>query len=302
MAMKFYVCCPENTVEGPISPDRIRAWRRDGQIDAATLVSNSREGGWICLGEVPELMCDTPEEIREQARIASASVRGPGNRIPTATSARDRATTQELTGFHWHTRIRVWLSGLAVLAGCFGEYIPVPGGSVFASMGAFLWSANPDYMGTPYALPIDLRPYYHWIPIYLGIGLGFWPLLGALRARYSDRMGEWACVALGFLLLDVTMTTVINGFVIIPGIVSPLRLLVVGGLLVGAYRMNFDALLYFYRFQRNSKRRVLAAARPLPQFTAATPPPTAPKSAPSAPAKTANLDSTQSPEAGVPRP
>ena len=97
---------------------------------------------------------------------------------------------EELTGFHRRIQLHSLLSLLAFPLGLFGELIPLPGGSVFTSMGAFLRSAGAAYSVA--FVSVDLQPYHHWIPIYLVIGLGFWQLLWVLQNRSNERRAPLA--------------------------------------------------------------------------------------------------------------
>lgn len=249
-------------------------------MNEATPVRGETEPEWCALGSVMELLLDPPEETVGRTSIGGlpawrrGGIQPPGAPNPEV----DADEAEELTGFEWRIQIRTLLSLLTVPFGLLGAFLPVPGGSVFASLGAFLISAGPTYMATPLALPLDLQPYLHWIPFYLVLGLAFWPLLGVLQKRFEEHRAPWACVALGFLLLDLALLVLLSGLIIVPAMGGPLSLFVGLPLLVGAFLMNFEALGYFYRYQRNSRRRTLEAAagrwklsRPKP----ATPPDTA---------------------------
>ena len=278
--MNYFLRRHSQAVDGPFPPTRIRAWRRDGQVNEATPVRGETEPEWCALGSVMELLLDPPEETVGRTLIGGLPAwRRGGLQPPGAPSPEvDAEEVEELTGFQWRIQIRALLSLLAFPISLGGEFLPLPGGSVFTSLGAFLLSAGPYYVAGPQAWPLDLQPYHHWIPVYLVLGLCFWPLLGVLQKRFEERRAIWASAALGFLLLDLAMQVVAGGLTSIPAMAGPLHLVVGIPLLIGAILMDFEALGYFYRYQRNSRRRTLEAAagrwklsRPKP----ATPPDTA---------------------------
>lgn len=252
--MNYFLRRHSQAVDGPFPPERIRAWRREGRVNEVTPVRSESDSAWTELGSVMELLLDPPEETVGRTTIGGlpawrrAGLQAPGTPEPEVDG--ESAEAEELTGFHWRLQLHTLLALLAFPLSLIGELIPLPGGSIFTSMGAFLLSAGPTYSVVNAA--VDLRPYHHWIPIYLLIGLGFWPLLCVLHRRSSDRRAPWACLAIGFLLLDLVFQILLSGFTVVPSMFSPVHQTVGIPLLVGAILMDLEGMAYFFQFPRNA--------------------------------------------------